>query len=190
MQSGPGASVPDRRTLALNLSFVLHEPSHSSAVRSAVRACQSHARDVRRWHATAARPASRDEFEPDDDILWLTLTIGLPDLLAAALEAAPDRVLRVDEAGSPYVSCRFFRAPARLALPDDRVRQVGVAALIARPDRHTTHLAITGIHIWPAERDDTVRSLERLAQAHAGQWSPKRTLWPAPAEILLRDEVY
>jgi hypothetical protein len=121
---------------------------------------------------------------------WLTARLGLPRLLAAALGVSLDVVLSVDTPDTPPQPAIFFGAPTTLALPDRDSARVGVAALILRPGRRTSHLAIAGVHDWPSERDDALRSLERLIQAHAGQWMPTRALWNAPAEVLLPDEVY
>lgn len=185
-----GLAVPDSSTLALNLSFVLHERSDSAVVRSAVRSCQSHARAIRGLGVTASEPVSSDGFEISDNVTWLSLRIGLPHLLARALDAGTDRVHYVDADGDNCRPRRFFGASAMILEPDIPECTVGVAALVLRPDRRTTHLAISGTHDWPAERDEVFKSLERLVQMHAGQWMPSRPLWTAPAESLLPEEVY
>jgi hypothetical protein len=59
-----------------------------------------------------------------------------------------------------------------------------------RPNRRTSQLVVTGVHNWPDDHRGALRSLERLVQAHAGQWMAPRALWSAPAESLLSDEVY
>jgi hypothetical protein len=110
-------------------------------------------------------------------------------LLASALDTSPELITCADASESPGPAT-FFRAPASLTLPDSAARRVGVAALILRPDRRTSHLEIAGIYDWPSHSADAIHSLERLIQAYAGQWMPPRALWNAPAEMLLKDEVY
>ncbi|MEX2314917.1 MAG: hypothetical protein WD628_04300 [Thermomicrobiales bacterium] len=189
-QPGHGHLLAEHRDLALNLSFVLHERSDSRAVQSAVRACRAHASEIRNAGPDLARPATASEHDHAGVTLWLTATIGLPPLMAQALGALPEQVIAVDSNMDPLRPFQFFRATASLFLPDARQQRVGVAALVLRPDRRTSHIAISGVHEWPAERDAAIRSLERLIQGHAGQWMPSRALWSAPAEALLIDEVY
>ncbi|HYI14332.1 MAG TPA: hypothetical protein VEX37_03000 [Thermomicrobiales bacterium] len=129
----------------------------------------------------------------DDDAevtYWLTATIGVPHLLADALGTSPQTLVLIDAESTSRQTTEFFRAPAQLTLPQAGTHRVGVAALVLRPDRQTSHLAVAGMHEWPGDRDAAIRSLERLIQAHAGQWMPQRALWPAPAEVLMPDEIY
>ena len=185
-----GRRIVSDRDLALNLSFVLHERSDSHTIKSAVRAGLTHHRALHRRRADLAISLTGTECTPTEPSLWLTATIGLPHLLADALETSPDRVIAVDSDESATEPAPFFRAPATLVLPDRSPRCVGVAALILRPDRRTSQLVVEGIYDWPADRNGALRSLERLIQAHAGQWTPRRALWVAPAETLLASEVY
>jgi hypothetical protein len=180
----------DEQALALNLSFVLHERSDSAAVRRAVRAVRHHSSNVDRLERTVTwQTIVRDANLPSVDF-WITANIGVPNRLADALDVADDEIVSVDaSAGSPQPAS-FFRALANLNLPADAPNRIGVAALILRPDHRTSQLIITGVHNWPDDRRGALRSLERLIQAHAGQWMPSRALWPAPAESLLPDEVY
>jgi hypothetical protein len=185
-----GHHALDERALSLNLSFVLHERSDSVAVRSAVRAIRRHASIVARLDQPTSLPKdARDTGLPGVDC-WLTATIGVPDRLAKTLDVTYDKIVNVDSPVGLAEPMEFFRARADLTLPSDIPEHVGVAALILRPDHQTSQLIVTGVHDWPADRRGALRSLERLIQAHAGQWMPPRALWPAPAESLLPDEVY
>lgn len=185
-----GHRVIDERALALNLSFVLHERSDSAAVRSAVRAVRSHASVAGRLNDSLSAPVDSVQYDDPETTQWITATIGVPHLLADALSVSRDRMLIADsDAGSPH-QVEFFRAPASLHLPSDEPQRVGVAALVLRPDRKTSQLIVSGVHDWPVDHKGAIRSLERLIQAHAGQWMPRRALWSAPAESLLPDEVY
>ncbi len=187
---GAGYRSVDERALALNLSFVLHERSDSAAVRSAIRAVRDHARIVNRLGTTCAKPMTTSELDTSAVTHWLTATIGMPDLLADALGASSERVTMVDADSRSCQTIEFFRASAQLTLPPLDRHTVGVAALVLRPGQRTGHLAVTDVHDWATDADGVIRSLERLVQAHAGQWMPRRALWSAPAETLLPDEVY
>ena len=190
LQPGYGHRVPDARDLALNLSFVLHERADSRAVQRAVRASQSHARMRHRFRPELGIPATVNGERPTGVTRWLTATIGLPHLLADALNTSPDSLMLVDADTTEFQPCQFFRAPAQLSLPDASASRVAVAALILRPDRRSSHLVTIGAYAWPLDRDRVMREVERLIQAHTGQWMPSHTLWTAPAESLLGDEVY
>lgn len=189
LQPGDGRRVPNDRDLALNLSLVLHERSDSKAVQRAVRAALVHASMQHRLGSGLSSPTTTSDYGGSEVNLWLTATLGLPYLLADALSTSPADVFTVDADRHPPQTVQFFRAPAMLSLPDDNQRRVGVAALILRPRQRTTLLAIDGIYSWPSERDAALRALERLIQAHAGQWMPSRALWDAPAESLLAAEI-
>jgi hypothetical protein len=185
-----GHRLAHNRDLALNLSFVLHERSDSRAVMSAMRVCRTHARAIGHVGADLALPATASENDHAGVTLWLTATIGLPSLLAQALGASPEQIIAVDTNTDHPRPFQFFRATANLFLPDSRKQRVGAAALVLRPNRRSSHLAVSSVFEWPAERDEAIRTLERLIQAHAGQWMPSRALWSAPAEALLINEVY
>lgn len=187
---GHGHRAPAELDLALNLSFVLHERSDSKSVRSAVKACRAHAHALRRLRPELASPATTIDIDPTGVMLWLTATLGLPHLLAQALSASPEHVIAVDSGAPPLQPVQLFRANTQLSLPATNQIRVGVAALVLRPCRRTSHLAIGGAYTWPTDRDAVLRALERLIQANAGQWLPPLALWPGPAELLLPGEVH
>lgn len=189
-QFGHGHRLPDERDLALNLSFVLHERSDSRAVQSAVRVCNSHARTLHRFGLELVAPATRSGGDLTGVTTWLTAMVGLPHLLGPALNTSDESIHAIDADNLTTHTTTFFRAPAQLTLPDLDVLRVGVAVLVARPDRRSSQLLVSGVHDWPADCDAVLRSLERLIQAYAGQWLPPRRLWSAPAETLLANEVY
>ena len=180
----------DERALALNFSFVLHEPSTSPAVRNAVQACFNHSRSIARVGSPPVVATATSDPGSDHVDLWLTSTIGLPHHLPNALGATPDCIVTVDRRSDKFRSVRFFSATAELVLPDEGGRCVGVGGLILRPGGRSSILVTSGPFRWPDEQEAALRGLERLVQAHAGQWMPKRALWPGPAETLLRAEVY
>ncbi|MDQ3549705.1 MAG: hypothetical protein M3439_12905 [Chloroflexota bacterium] len=190
LQPGHGHRVPIADNLALNLSFVLHDRSDSRAVQRAVSSSQAHARQLRRLGPELAVPTTTSGSASTDVTIWLSATIGLPHLLADALNTSPDRLIAVDTGTAGCDPCQFFRAAANLSLPDASTIRIGVAALILRPDRRSSHLALSSLYDWPEDRDAAIRELERLVQVHAGQWMPQRALWPSPAEALLSSEVY
>ena len=105
-----------------------------------------------------------------------------------AIPASASRDPTQEGQAPPLRSALFFRAPARLALPDGNVC-VGIATLLVRPGGRTTQLALRGPFTWPEQEDEVVRALERLIQAYAGQWMPERGLWDLPAELLLPGEI-
>lgn len=176
--------------LALNLSFVLHEPSTSRAIRSAVRAVRTHEQRVTQIATVEPNGIVISNERPDEVEYWISARIGVPRLLPVALGVPPDQVVLVDADLTKTSPARFFRADASLVLPPESTRRVGVAALVLRPDRQTMHLNLSGVFDWPAECEPALRALERIIQAHVSQWMPGRPLWPATAEFLLPDEVY
>jgi hypothetical protein len=185
------ASPIDPLAHALNLSFVLHERSTSAAVASTSKRCFDH----------AARAARLDERVPVNVMTgqihapvetWMTAMVGCPVAFRAWLreQTRDASVWFVDEDHHTYTThVDFFRAPARLVLPDPEARVVAVGALILRPDGKTGHLILDGPFTWPGDQHLVLRSIERIVQAHVDQWLPPRPLWSATAEQLLRDEI-
>jgi hypothetical protein len=60
---------------------------------------------------------------------------------------------------------------------------------VVRPGARSAHVRYGGRFAWPAQRDEALSALEGLIQEYADQWMQPRSLWGAPAEALLSDEV-
>jgi len=177
--------------LRRNLSYVLHERSDSAAVVSAAMAIRKHA-----YAQSSAKPFNQnsllvDEPSAGEPSLILTASVGIPASLALALEAIGwgDVPSLTVDGFPPSGEDFFFRAPARLLLPDAQPRQIAVAGLILRPDGQSTHLRVMGSFQWPDDASGCLRALEALIQPYATQWMPRRSLWDAPAETYFPDEV-
>lgn len=177
--------------LCLNLSFVLHERSASDAVRAcAVSVHRTRSRLERLSRAHLSATVVGDPSMPFDVIL--TARLGADESLALSLAtlgaAAMRPVARIDSSDESLSEHPFFRSPAALAMPMGRGRAV-VAALVLRPDGHTTHLHVAGYFDLPSETGAAICAVEGLIQTYADQWSPRRELWAGPAEELLPGEV-
>jgi hypothetical protein len=125
-----------------------------------------------------------------DVTTWLTASVGVPAQFADAiadLTGTSPRVIVVDRTGT--TEWPFFRAPARLLLPDESEQCIGVGVVVVRPDGRSAHLRVAGCYQWPQERDAMIRALETMVQAYADQWFPDHALWSGAAEQLLRGEI-
>ena len=130
----------------------------------------------------------QNDGNPDLDVtLWLTPSIGTPSAIAAAL-GTKTPVLQVDCGYGATSEVRFFGAPARLQLPGNEQRQIGIAALVTRPGRTSGLLITRGPFAWPDQELEVLRELETIIQAHAEQWQPAAQLWTSAAEELLQDD--
>lgn len=178
----------DNAHLAVNFSYVLHERSDSQAVTQAVRASIRHRARMndRRF---SPRIESRSHEWSNDADLWLSATIGVPDQLAAVLAVPRDRIVAVDQQSQNLEPRSLFRNDAALVLPPS-ARRVGVAGVILRPNHATAMLVLGGVFDWATQEPEALRAIERLIQAHVGQWMPPRALWSEPAEQRFPDEVY
>jgi hypothetical protein len=177
--SGGRSRAPDR-VLAINYSFVLHDASGSEAVLAAVRAARS------------GRTGCHTIIDGDTNInvdAYLVPSIGDTGDIASLIENHSPLV-RIDRHDEPLRNVTFFRAPARLTLPDDDIRSVAVAALVNRPGGRSRQMIVRGPYSWPSDQQGALRALESLIQAHLDQWLPPAQLWSGPAEDLLADEVY
>lgn len=173
--------------LALNFSFVLHDSSSSLVVHKAVEAARRHSRARIRVEGTI--------LDGDAGIVvdtWITVSIGLPENLAAALGKAglPNNdVVCIDRQGSQLQPALFFREQAAISFAPRVTKTLGVAALILRPGGKSQQLIVRGPFDGVSGRKDALRALETIIQAHVDQWMPTVRLWPVPAEILFPDEI-
>lgn len=174
--------TPELRT---NHSFVLHERSDSAAVERTALLATAHA--ARLWRVPAALPLIEERTLPPEIDCVLTAQMGLPARLAAIVGSGP-RLRFIDHLGEQAEEVTFFRAAARLALPQLPGRVV-VAAVVLRPGGRSAHLVVAGPFDWPGQRDAVIAALERLLQRFIDQWFPCDALWSAPAEVLLAGEV-
>jgi len=165
--------------MAVNLSFVLHEESTSRVVQRAVKISKQQ------------RPGQISHIVIDGDAeinvtLWLAPSVGdISDIGIALSSNSP--VLQIDRGTGHTRNVNFFGAPARLTLPGSENQNIGIAALVIRPGRKSGLLITRGPFTWPDQKQEVVRELEAIIQAHAEQWQPAVQLWPAAAETLLQD---
>jgi len=193
----------------LNLSYVLHEPSTSAVVRAAAERSNAEARRLRR--ATAALAALSDAALRQRIVVLATtqpdalsqgtappaiasIHLGpwwlLPRVLGLiASDGTPRPVHLIDQpAAAATRIVPFFRAPARLAVPDASAPDYPAwfAALVLRPGGDTLLLqldTVPGSEASPTERDAAlVGAAERAIRAHVEQWSCPGPLWDASAE--------
>ena len=186
----------DEQALALNLSYVLHEPSTSRTVRRAVRDLRRFAR--RRAHLLRAfdnmstpELAKRVSISPDlKSILEqqtsgksvLTASTGFPELLPAAIAELQGTTQRpelivIEQQLHPTSDAErlaLFGHPTLISgsFPADAV----TCGLVLMPDEKS--LLLTG-----SPRSAPAESLEDLIRDFAGQWLPSRNLWDHPIEI-------
>jgi hypothetical protein len=197
----------DEIQLRLNLSYVLHEPSTSRAVRQAARASRRFARrkgnllrDFSRLNDAELRdclvlhPRTADvlrSYRPGDVII--TATVGLPDLLARCIEVTQDSQgsgnITIVDSPSPHpqpTEVEFFGATAGLNFGggSNETREMVVAGLIVRPGRGSLMLTATRINVGSENHDDgrVCRELESLIRDFVDQWTPEKALWEVPAE--------
>lgn len=178
---GPSASI-----LALNDSFVLHEPSSSRAVADHV-ARQTRRRVDRRSYVPPASVLGIGDVRTIRPDVVLTAQIGNPLALQDLLKRLdpPPAVVTIEQTSSATTSREFFRAPASLALPATPADRLVVAAVVERPGGSTFQLAMSGPYCWPDDEHRALRALEDLIRAYVDQWSPGRALWAESAEQLL-----
>jgi hypothetical protein len=186
-RAGGGRRSLDKHSMAVNLSFVLHESSSSVTVRHAARASHRHAsRRARRGDTVVDGPPS---IEIDT---WLAPSVGFPEELPAALDGAgyaDRRIYFIDGGAGEKREAMFFRSRANLTLPGHNIRQVGVAAFIERPGGGSRQLIVRGPFPWAIDGADALRAVETIIQAHVEQWIPGAQLWPVPAEVSLAGEI-
>lgn len=196
----------------LNLSYVLHEPSTSAMVRDVAERGVAEARRLHR--ATAALAALPNPVLRERVVVLSTSPLDafakraapsaiasihlgpwwlLPRILGlSASDGTPRPVHFIDQpAAAATRMVPFFRAPARLALPEASAPDYPAwfAALVLRPGGNTLLLrleAVPGPEVSPAERDAALLgAAERAIRAHVEQWSCPGPLWDAPAELSL-----
>jgi hypothetical protein len=127
------------------------------------------------------------ELEAMQPQLVLSATIGLPAELGriAASTSTQPAVMLADAGTDGRGDALFFRAPARLRLPDFAVLRLVVAAAILRPGETSVDFVCRGPFRWPEERDAALQFLEDVIRSHIAQWMPPVALWDAPADVLL-----
>lgn len=187
----------DDQSLALNLSYVLHEPSDSRAVRQAARESRRFRRRrdslLRSFNATTSDELERrltisptlqpilEHREPLDPIF--TASVGLPDLLptviAGLYESDTEPIVRIlehlPESQSESDSLILFGYPTRFVRPDDSGRLT--CGLVLMPDHNS--LLLTG------SADATLESgMHDLIRDFVDQWTPARPLWRQPLEAV------
>lgn len=196
----------------LNLSYVLHEPSTSALVRDFAERSSAETRRLHR--ATAALAALPDSALRERVVVLATSPLDargdetspaaiasihlgpwwlLPRVLGlVASDGTPWPVHVIDQPAAAVTrTVPFFRAPARLALPEASASgyPAWFAALVLRPGGGTLLLrleAVPGPEASPAERDAALLgAAERVIRAHVEQWSCPGPLWDAPAELSL-----
>ena len=178
---GPSAFV-----LALNYSFVLHEPVSSQAVSELV-AQQQRRRVERSRQVPPASVLGLIDFASCRPDVVLTALVGAPLVLqdlVGRLEPPP-AVVTIEAATSETKTREFFRAPASLQLPTAAAERLVVAAVVARPGGSSFQLAMSGPYRWPADENRALRGLEDVIRSYIDQWLPGRALWTEPAEQLL-----
>lgn len=162
----------------VNFSMVLHERSDSRPVMHAIKAAAK--------VPSLSRSASHlRDGDPGLNVdAWLVPGLGYPDRVSSLLTSdAP--ILFIDRESDVSAVCTFFRAPARLVLPNDTCKTVGVAALIRRPGGKSLQIICRGPFAWTVERALALQTMEQLIQAHVDQWRPSARLWDHPAEEVL-----
>lgn len=196
----------------LNLSYVLHEPSHFATVREIADRGRSEERRTQRAAARLAalpdaalrgRIATLNEAVPEAPgstarrAPAATVHLGpwwlLPRVLAlVAPEAAPWTIHLIDQPAAPDARpAPLFRATARLSLPDPEgpAYPAWFAALALRPGGDSLLLRLVplpGPTTAPDERDAALlAAAERAIRAHVEQWWCPGPLWDAPAETHL-----
>ncbi|MEZ4522254.1 MAG: hypothetical protein R3A46_11520 [Thermomicrobiales bacterium] len=185
----------EAETLALNYSYVFHEPSWSETVQ---RAAQANLASQRTTDALKHRLSSKDrmlgmaslgKIEPE---IVLTAHVGAPAALQTITSRRPEppAIVAVDSATQTGASQQvFFRAPGRLNLPNVSSERLAVVAVVVRPGGAELDLIATGPFNWPEMKAEVIAALEDLIRDYVDQWRPRRAVWPAPAEELLPEVV-
>ncbi len=196
--------------LAVNLSYVLHEPSRSPVVESAARSLLRSCRSAQRALARALH-WSDDEMVirvvvRDEPVLWefqrslqaggalvLTIDLGATDLLGRVLGlfSPPHRSLRIVPIDHPTPSTErrtvtLFRAPAQLYLPAGLSDDAWFAILAFRPGWRSLLLDLTHF-IGDEPVSSLTKVVERVVREHTDQWWCREPWWPAPAESTLSE---
>ncbi len=165
------------------ISLVLHEHSSSAVVRAAAADAQRHAD---KWFQPASVPPIVDYAEIPPASTWLTAALGCPEVIHNLATDHPSRptVIPVDQIPHANATANLFRAAATLHLPIGN-QDVVVIAAIVRPGGRGIAILWKGPFQWPERQADALRAIERLIQAHAGQWRPPGNIWAGGAEDVL-----
>lgn len=161
------------------VAAVLNTHVDAAAVASALRAMRRHQARLQRIQQRPVPLASHDAQHGAVPDTWLTLRVGVPDRLHAALHmrdldagAAPI-LLELDARGAGLNEPPFslFGVPLRDVTTDAAMAHtVGVAALVLRPDMRTAHLLTMGPWDVSHATPDVLRALQRLVREHLAQW--------------------
>jgi len=200
--------------IRLNLSYVLHEPSTTSATRALARQLLGSRDRIARATRRLGRlsdlvllprvvPRDLDRFwsvQATPPSVLVTLRLGawplLPRVLALHLsEQGPPPVVHLlddepPEDGRPLL---LFRAPARLALPPPESltgRRACFASVVFRPGWQTLLLDLVPLTADPIERWEQwstalASAIEAALREFTDQWLCARPLWDLPAEEAL-----
>lgn len=180
-----------RRYLASNLAYVLHEHADSEPVQRVVRDIDAHAGRLARLAAMPPVASVQGELSGAIDI-WLVASLGAVPWYREALQQVCGTNLSlcwIDAADSDTQPEALFRGPAMLALDISEQAQVGVASVVLRPGGHDLQVNVEGAFVWPTDRYHALRAMERLIQRDVDQWMPLRALWTMPADATLGDEI-
>lgn len=191
--------------MALNLSYVLREPSASKQVRRALREARRFARRRARLlrafgdpsgkalqsHLLIHPPLARQLGSHLDIRAVYSASVGLHELLFSAVS----QVVLIPETSSPVLiddpgtangrsRMQLFGHPVQA--PDvhseSADRATLVAGLIVRPGESTLMLVgdVIGEHGDPDT--DLSRAFESIIRGYTDQWLPARALWKSPLE--------
>jgi len=208
----PPLVSPDPAALRINLSYVLHEPSHSRAVADHVTlilACARHALgatralakvsdDVLATRIVARDDRALDQFQRERPQHVVSLDLGASPLLARVLRlvlpsgSATPLLHWLDRPSPdrPPMRLSLFRHPAELSWPQHAEPVVWFAILVFRPGWNSLLLDIVRVEREaPVSHVSTV--LERTVREFVDQWWTWRPWWDRPAEQVypeLREE--
>jgi hypothetical protein len=199
---------------AINLSYVLHEPSGSRVVSAAMRHASTRARELRR---EMSRFASLDRESLRERVVIhpalhssisqhgapqvvYQACIGVwqltPTLIDLCLSSVTTPIVQIDSPGnaSPSTQRELFRAAAKLATRGERLAAgavIGFIAPVVRPGNQSIMLCGKVLEPLrePLGEQDIPYAILRLAEDHirayVDQWTPPVALWTTPAESTL-----
>ncbi len=196
----------DVNALRINVSYVLHEPSFSSAVTEHVQLVLAQAKRARKAlrqlsalpdHELLLRLVSRDDssvetFQRARPSAVLSLRLGAYPLLGRVLSlilptGAPVPTLHwldVPSGNRTPHHMPLFAGNAKLYWPDDCEATRWFAILVFRPGWRTLLLDVSFV-----SGEDLVSHLasaaERAVRDHLDQWWVERPWWDCPAEEVL-----
>lgn len=181
LQPSPtGVVLPGVRTDASAvIATVLNTNIDDPAVAGARRAMRQHQARLQRIQQRPLPLASHDARHLALPDTWLTLHIGVPDRLHAALracdlgsDAAPtftEAVMTHGDLTDPLPS--LFGVPLLDSMSlRGGAGSVGVAALVLRPNMRSAHLVTLGSWDEPTAVPDVLQALQRLVREHLAQW--------------------